>query len=166
VDGLKTGHTDAAGYCLVATAKRDFPNVGPRRLLSIVLGTASENARANESQKLLNWGYTAYEAVKLFDAGQPVVSPAVWKGQSPVLKLGQPYAIVVAVPAGSAAQLKTQVVRPDPLVAPFTKGQAVGTLKVTRADQPLVDVPLAALEAVEQAGVLGRAWDALRLWIK
>ena len=166
VDGLKTGHTDAAGYCLVATAKRDFPNVGPRRLLSIVLGTASENARANESQKLLNWGYTAYEAVKLFDAGQPVVSPAVWKGQSPVLKLGQPYAIVVAVPAGSAAQLKTQVIRPDPLVAPFTKGQAVGTLKVTRADQPLVDVPLAALEAVEQAGVLGRAWDALRLWIK
>lgn len=166
VDGLKTGHTDAAGYCLVATAKRDFPNVGPRRLLSIVLGTASENARANESQKLLNWGYTAYEAVKLFDAGQPVVSPAVWKGQSPVLKLGQPYAIVVAVPAGSAAQLKTQVIRPDPLVAPFTKGQSVGTLKVTRADQPLVDVPLAALEAVEQAGVLGRAWDALRLWIK
>jgi D-alanyl-D-alanine carboxypeptidase (penicillin-binding protein 5/6) len=166
VDGLKTGHTDAAGYCLVTTAKRDFPNVGPRRLLSIVLGTASENARANESQKLLNWGYTAYEAVKLFDAGQPVVSPAVWKGQSPVLKLGQPYAIVVAVPAGSAAQLKTQVIRPDPLVAPFTKGQAVGTLKVTRADQPLVDVPLAALEAVEQAGVLGRAWDALRLWIK
>ena len=83
-----------------------------------------------------------------------------------MLKLGQPYAIVVAVPAGSAAQLKTQVVRPDPLVAPFTKGQAVGTLKVTRADQPLVDVPLAALEAVEQAGVLGRAWDALRLWIK
>jgi D-alanyl-D-alanine carboxypeptidase (penicillin-binding protein 5/6) len=166
VDGLKTGHTDAAGYCLVATAKRDFPNVGSRRLLSIVLGTASENARANESQKLLNWGYTAYEAVKLFDAGQPVVSPPVWKGQSPVLKLGQPYAIVVAVPAGSAAQLKTQVVRPDPLVAPFTKGQAVGTLKVTRADQPLVDLPLAALEAVEQAGVLGRAWDALRLWIK
>jgi D-alanyl-D-alanine carboxypeptidase (penicillin-binding protein 5/6) len=166
VDGLKTGHTDAAGYCLVATAKRDFPNVGPRRLLSIVLGTASENARANESQKLLNWGYTAYEAVKLFDAGQPVVSPAVWKGQSPVLKLGQPYAIVVAVPAGSAAQLKTQVIRPDPLVAPFTKGQAVGSLRVTRADQPLVDVPLAALESVEQAGVLGRAWDALRLWIK
>ena len=166
VDGLKTGHTDAAGYCLVATAKRDFPNVGSRRLLTVVLGTVSENARANESQKLLNWGYTAYEAVKLFDAGQAVVSPAVWKGQSANLKLGQPNAIVVAVPAGSAAQLKTQVVRPDPLVAPFTKGQVVGSLKVTRADQPLVDVPLVALEAVEQAGLLGRAWDALRLWIQ
>ena len=76
VDGLKTGHTDAAGYCLVATAKREFPNVGQRRLLSVVLGASSEVARANESQKLLNWGYTAYEAVKLFDAGQPVVTPA------------------------------------------------------------------------------------------
>jgi D-alanyl-D-alanine carboxypeptidase (penicillin-binding protein 5/6) len=166
VDGLKTGHTDAAGYCLVATAKRDFPNVGTRRLVSIVLGTANENARANESQKLLNWGYTAFEAVKLFDAGQAVVTPSVWKGQSATLKLGQPKAIVVAVPAGSAAQLKTQVVRPEPLVAPFTQGQVVGTLKVTRADQPMVDVPLVALEAVAQAGVLGRAWDAMRLWIK
>jgi len=166
VDGLKTGHTDAAGYCLVATAKRDFPNVGSRRLMSIVLGTANENARAIESQKLLNWGYTAFEAVKLFKAGQPAVTPAVWKGQSAVLKLGQPYAIVVAVPTGSVTQLKTQVVRPDPLVAPFAKGQTVGTLRVSRADQPLVDVPLVALEAVEQSGVLGRAWDAVRLWIR
>lgn len=166
VDGLKTGHTDAAGYCLVATAKRDFPNVGSRRLLTVVLGTVSETARANESQKLLNWGYTAFEAVKLFEAGQAVISPAVWKGQSAILKLGQPNAIVVAVPTGSAAQLKTQVVRPEPLVAPFTKGQVVGSLKVTRGDQPLVDVPLMALEAVEQAGVVGRAWDALRLWIQ
>jgi len=166
VDGLKTGHTDAAGYCLVATAKRDFPNVGSRRLMTVVLGTVSENARANESQKLLNWGYTAFEAVKLFEAGQAVATPAVWKGQSANLKLGQPNAIVVAVPAGSAAQLKTQVVRPDPLVAPFAKGQVVGSLKVTRAGQPMVDVPLMALEAVEQAGVVGRAWDALRLWIQ
>jgi D-alanyl-D-alanine carboxypeptidase (penicillin-binding protein 5/6) len=166
VDGLKTGHTDAAGYCLVATAKRDFPNVGSRRLLTVVLGTVSETARANESQKLLNWGYTAFEAVKLFEAGQAVISPAVWKGQSANIKLGQPNAIVVAVPTGSAAQLKTQVVRPEPLVAPFTKGQVVGSLRVTRGDQPLVDVPLMALEAVEQAGVVGRAWDALRLWIQ
>jgi D-alanyl-D-alanine carboxypeptidase (penicillin-binding protein 5/6) len=82
VDGLKTGHTEAAGYCLVATAKRDFPNVGSRRLLSVVLGAASENARANESQKLLNWGYTAFEAVKLFDAGQAVATPPVWKGKA------------------------------------------------------------------------------------
>jgi len=166
VDGLKTGYTEAAGYCMVATAKRDFPNVGTRRLLSVVLGAASENARANESQKLLNWGYTAFEAVKLFDAGQAVVTPPVWKGKSPTLKLGSSTAIVVAVPAGSAAQVKTQVQRPDPLVAPFAQGQAVGTLKVSIGTEPLAEIPLVALEAVEQAGVLGRAWDAVRLWIK
>jgi D-alanyl-D-alanine carboxypeptidase (penicillin-binding protein 5/6) len=166
VDGLKTGHTDAAGYCLIATAKRDFPNLQGRRLLSVVLGAANENARANESQKLLNWGFTAYEAVKLFDGGQPVASPAVWKGKENVLKLGRPQALVVAVPAGSAARVKTQLSRPDPLVAPFTKGQQVGALKVTLNDQPLADIPLVALESVEQAGVLGRSWDAIRLWIK
>lgn len=166
VDGLKTGHTQAAGYCLVASAKRDYPNVGSRRLLSVVLGAESENARANESQKLLNWGYTAFDAVKLFDANQPVVLAPVWKGQSPVLKLGSAQPLVVAVPAGSVTQIKTQVVRPEPLVAPYTKGQLVGSLKILQADKPLFDVPLVTLEAVEQSGVLGRAWDAVRLWIK
>ena len=166
VDGLKTGHTDAAGYCLVATAKRDLPNVGPRRLMAIVLGTNSEIARANEAQKLLNWGYTAFDAVKLFDAGQAVATPAIWKGKASSVKLGRSEALVVAVPAGSAAQIKTQLVRPDPLVAPVTKGQAIGSLQVFRGDQLWVDLPLQALDSVEQAGVLGRAWDAVRLWIK
>ena len=166
VDGLKTGYTDAAGYCLVATAKRDFPNVGSRRLMAIVLGTSSEIARANEAQKLLNWGYTAFEAVKLFDAGQAVATPAIWKGKSSTIKLGRADALVVAVPTGSAAQIKIQLVRPDPLVAPVTQGQTIGSLKVFRGDQFWVDMPLQALDAVEQAGVLGRAWDALRLWIK
>ncbi len=166
VDGLKTGHTDAAGYCLVATAKRDFPNVGPRRLLSIVLGTDSENARANETQKLLNWGYTAFDAVKLFDAAQAVATPKIWKGKNDTVALGSPLPLVVAVPAGSAAQLKTQVVRPDPLIAPVAKGQALGTLKVMRGDEALLNVPLVALQDVEQAGVVGQAWDAIRLWIK
>jgi len=179
VDGLKTGHTEAAGYCLIATAKRDFPNLGkagaapgspeangPRRLLSIVLGTVSEQARANESQKLLNWGYTAFEAVKLFEANQAVVTPGVWKGKSSQVGLGRPQAIVVAVPAGTATRLKTEVVRVDPLVAPFAKGQQLATLKISAGEQSLVDVPLLALEAVDQAGVLGRAWDAVRLWIK
>jgi serine-type D-Ala-D-Ala carboxypeptidase (penicillin-binding protein 5/6) len=179
VDGLKTGHTNAAGYCLIATAKRDFASLGTpgaapgspqatgsRRLLSIVLGAASENARANESQKLLNWGYTAFDSVKLFEANQAVVSPAVWKGKSSVAKLGRPQAIVVTVPAGVAAKLKTDVSRPDPLVAPIAKGQRVGTLKVSAGDQLIAEVPLLALDAVEEAGVLGRAWDAIRLWIK
>jgi serine-type D-Ala-D-Ala carboxypeptidase (penicillin-binding protein 5/6) len=167
VDGLKTGHTDAAGYCMIVTAKRDFPNLaGGRRLLSIVLGASSENVRANESQKLLNWGYTAFDAVKLFDANQAAATPPVWKGKADTVKLGRPEAIVVSVPAGSASKIKTQVARPDPLVAPFAKNQAVGSLKVMLGDEPVAEVPLVVLEPVEQAGILGRAWDAIRLWIK
>jgi serine-type D-Ala-D-Ala carboxypeptidase (penicillin-binding protein 5/6) len=172
VDGLKTGHTDAAGYCLIATAKREFAGLGTsntpgnRRLLAIVLGTASENDRANEAQKLLNWGYTAFEAVKLFDAGQSVVTPKVWKGVENTVKLGRPDAIVVALPAGSAARLKTNISRADPLMAPLSKGQQAAVLKVSVGEQAVLDVPLVALDGVAQAGFLGRAWDALRLWIK
>lgn len=179
VDGLKTGHTEAAGYCMVITAKRDFPNLvqagapagsaqatGSRRLLSVLLGATSENARANESQKLINWGYTAFEAVKLFDANQPVVTPAVWKGAASTVKLGRMQPVIVTVPAGSSSKITTQIVRPDPLVAPFTKGQSVGMLKVLAGGQVVAEQPLVALDDVPQAGVLGRAWDAIRLWIK
>lgn len=166
VDGLKTGHTQAAGYCLIATAKRDFPNLGGRRVLAVVLGASSETARANEAQKLLNWGYTAFEGIKLFDANQPVVTPAVWKGREKTAKLGRTQPIVVAVPAGTASRVQTQVARPDPLIAPLAKGQQVGTLKVVSGEQSLLEVPLVALEAVEEAGALSRAWDAVRLWIK
>ena len=172
VDGLKTGHTEAAGYCLIATAKREFAGLGAgtapgsRRLLAIVLGTNSENERANEAQKLLNWGYTAFEAVKLFDAGQAVVTPKVWKGAENTVKLGRNEAIVVALPAGSAAKLKTSISRADPLLAPLVKGQQTAVLKVSMGDQPMLDVPLVALEGVAQAGLLGRVWDAIRLWIK
>jgi D-alanyl-D-alanine carboxypeptidase (penicillin-binding protein 5/6) len=166
VDGLKTGHTDAAGYCLIASAKRDFPNLQGRRLLAIVLGATSETARANEAQKLLNWGFTAYEGLKLFDASQPVLEPPVWKGADKVVKLGQTQPIVLAVPAGSSSKIKTQVARPDPLVAPISKGQQVGTLKILAGDQVLREVPLVALQGVEEAGIFGRAWDAMRLWIK
>jgi D-alanyl-D-alanine carboxypeptidase (penicillin-binding protein 5/6) len=166
VDGMKTGHTDGAGYCLIATAKRDFPNMGGRRLLSILLGAASERDRANESQKLLNWGYTAYEGVKLFDANQPAATPTVWKGSSSTLKLGSPDPLVVAVPAGDSARITTEIDRPEPLIAPFAKGQAVGTLKVKLDGQTLAEEPLVALDAVDEAGFLGRAWDAMRLWMK
>jgi serine-type D-Ala-D-Ala carboxypeptidase (penicillin-binding protein 5/6) len=172
VDGLKTGHTDAAGFCLIATARRDAPGLGAngapgqRRLLSIVLGAASENARSNESQKLLNWGYTAFESVKLFDANQAVATPQVWKGKEAAVKLGSAQPIVVTVATGSVAKIKTKVVRPEPLVAPLAKGQPIGSLKVMVGDQPVTNVALVALEAVEQAGILGRAWDALRLWIR
>ena len=165
VDGLKTGFTDAAGYCLIATAKRDLPS-GQRRLLSVVLGAASSDARANESQKLLNWGYTAFDAVKLFDANQAIVTPEVWKGVSKTTKLGSAAAVYVTVPKGQGDQLKTDIARTDPLVAPLAKGQVVGSIKVSASGALVAEVPLAVLEPVEQAGLLGRAWDSLRLWIK
>ena len=165
VDGLKTGFTDAAGYCMITTAKRDFPN-GPRRLISVVLGAASMESRANESQKLLNWGYTAFDAVKLFDANQAVVSPPIWKGSSSTAKLGSAATVYVSVPKGDGDKLKTDISRTDPLVAPLAKGQVVGSIKVTSGGAPVAEVPLTVLENVDSAGLLGRAWDSLRLWIK
>jgi D-alanyl-D-alanine carboxypeptidase (penicillin-binding protein 5/6) len=179
VDGLETAYTDASGFGMVASAQRAFHNLagapesaevpaapGSRRLVAVVLGAANENARAYESQKLLNWGFTAFEAVKLFEANQAVVRPNVWKGSEAVVQLGRPQAIVVAVPKGTASKISTQVVRSEPLVAPFVQGQQVGVLRVSVGGQPLVDVPLLVLEAVDQAGLVRRAWDALRLWIR
>jgi D-alanyl-D-alanine carboxypeptidase (penicillin-binding protein 5/6) len=172
VDGLKTGHTDAAGYCLIATARRPVAGLGEgangqRRLISVLLGAANENARAAESQKLLNWGFSAFDVVRLMAPGQAVVSPPVWKGKAATVKLGQPQGVVVAVPAGEAKRLSTSVERPDPLVAPLQQGQAVGTLRVQQANgTEVARIPLVVLETVPQAGVLGRAWDALRLWIQ
>jgi serine-type D-Ala-D-Ala carboxypeptidase (penicillin-binding protein 5/6) len=170
VDGMKTGHTEAAGYCLVASAAREYPNLGAgnkRRLISVVLGTTSLEVRANESQKLLNWGYSAFDPVRLFEAGKPIVTPDIWKGAQKQAKLGAEGSVVVAVPRGEGEKLKTEVQRTDPLVAPLTKGQRVGTLKVTTAaGAPVAEVPLVVQEAVEQAGIFGRAWDSVRLWIK
>ena len=166
VDGMKTGYTDAAGYCLVASAQREFPN-GKRRLLSVVMGTASKEARANESQKLLNWGYAAFDAVRLFDKDQAVSSVPVWKGAAPEARLGAAGAVYVAVPRGEGGKLQTKVERTDPLVAPLAKGQRVGTLKVTTAaGTPVAEVPLVVQQEVPLAGIFGRAWDAIRLWIK
>lgn len=166
VDGMKTGYTEAAGYCLVASAQRDMPN-GKRRLLSVVMGTASMQARANESQKLLNWGYAAWDAIRLFDAGKAVATVPVWKGSKSEARLGAPSAIFVAVPRGEGDKLKTSIERTDPLVAPLQQGQRVGTLKVTTAGGTTVaQIPLQVLEPVELAGIFGRAWDAVRLWIK
>lgn len=166
VDGMKTGYTEAAGYCLVASAQREFPN-GKRRLLSVVMGTASKEARASESQKLLNWGYSAFDAVRLFEGGQAISTVPVWKGATPEAKLGASGPVFVAVPRGEGGKLQTKVERTDPLVAPLSKGQRVGTLKVTTATGAVVaEVPLVVQEAVPLAGIFGRAWDAIRLWIK
>ena len=174
VDGMKTGYTEAAGYCLIASAQREFPNLGPagsvaskRRLLSVVLNTTSMEARANESQKLLNWGFQAFDTVRLFDDAKAIVSPEVWKGKQNIAKLGAAGGLFVSVPKGEGTKLVTKLERTDPLVAPLTKGQRVGTLKVSTATGLAVtEVPLVVLEAVEEAGIFGRAWDAIRLWIK
>ena len=173
VDGMKTGFTDAAGYCLLATAQREFPNLGTaggagkRRILTVLLNTTSMEARANESQKLLNWGFQAFDTVRLFDDGKPIVTAPVWKGKDREAKLGAPGAVFVSVPKSEGSKLQTKAERIDPLVAPLAKGQRVGTIKVaTAGGTPVIELPLIVMEGVEQAGIFGRAWDALRLWIK
>ena len=172
VDGLKTGHTESAGYCMIATARREFPNLGPgnapgaRRLLAVVLGAESENARASETQKLLNWGYTAFEAIKLYDANQAVLAPAIWKGRLDQVRLGRPRPIVVTVPTGAASSLRIEAIRPEPMVAPLAKGQVSGTLKIYLGERTLANLPLLALDTVDQTGLMGRAWDAVRLWLQ
>jgi D-alanyl-D-alanine carboxypeptidase (penicillin-binding protein 5/6) len=174
VDGLKTGYTDAAGYCLIATAQREFPNLGAngtgpgkRRILTVVLNTTSMEARASESQKLLNWGFQAFDTIRLFDDTKPIATSQVWKGKSNEAKLGAAGGLFVSVPKGEGGKLQTKIERTDPLIAPLAKGQRVGTIKVTTVSgAPVVDVPLVVLETIEQAGIFGRAWDAIRLWIK
>jgi len=159
VDGMKTGHTDAAGYCLIASAMR-----GDRRVLTVLVGASSENARAQESLKLLNWSFQNFETVRVYDAKQAVVEPKVWKGSESKAKLGSPAAIWVTVPRGQAGNVKSTIERTDPLVAPLQAGQQVGTLKLTLNDKPVREVPLTVLEPVDVAGIFGRAFDAVRLW--
>jgi D-alanyl-D-alanine carboxypeptidase (penicillin-binding protein 5/6) len=164
---MKTGYTEAAGYCLVASAVRDMPN-GKRRLVSVVLGTASREARASESQKLLNWGYQAWDAVRLFDPARPVATVPVWKGKAAEAQLGAPGGgLFVSVPKGQGGEMKTVIERTDPLVAPLAAGQRVGTIKVTTpGGATITTLPLVVQQPVELAGPIGRAWDALRLWIQ
>ncbi len=173
VDGMKTGYTESAGYCLLATAQRDFPNLGPtggagkRRIMTVLLNTTSMEARANESQKLLNWGFLAFDTMRLFEAGKVIVAPQIWKGKESTVKLGAAGPVFLSVPKGEGGKLQTKVERTDPLVAPLAKGQRVGRIVVTTAGGTQVaEVPLVVLEGVEQSGILGRAWDALRLWVK
>jgi D-alanyl-D-alanine carboxypeptidase (penicillin-binding protein 5/6) len=161
VDGVKTGHTEAAGYCLIASSSR-----GGRRLVSVLLGSTSESTRAQESQKLLNWGFQFFDSVKLHPANQPVKAIEVWKGAGSEVKTGFKDDIIVTVPKGEAEKLKAELLTQQPLLAPVAQGQRVGTLRVSHDGRPLGEYPLVALEGVGVAGILGRAWDTLRLWIK
>lgn len=159
VDGVKTGHTDGAGYCLISSAKR-----GSRRLLSIVLGTVSDGVRAQESLKLLNFGFQFFDAVQLYAKNQPVSSLKVWKGAENIVKAGFPNDFILAVPKGYAPRLKVELVSLQPLIAPVTQGQVVATMKISIDDKPFGDYPVYAIEAVPVAGFFGRLIDSIRLW--
>jgi serine-type D-Ala-D-Ala carboxypeptidase (penicillin-binding protein 5/6) len=161
VDGMKTGYTENAGYCLVTSARR-----GERRLISVVLGTASESVRASESQKLLNYGFQFYDSVRLYEKNQPVATLQVWKGSSNSVKAGFTGDFYLALPKGQADRIKASVESLQPLLAPISAGQQVGVMKLTLDGKPFRELPVVALEAVPLAGIFGRGWDSLRLFFK
>jgi len=161
VDGVKTGFTESAGYCLIASSER-----GGRRLLTVLLGADSDAARARESQKLLNWGYQFFDGVRLYEPGQAVKAIHVWKGALAAVRAGFERGLVVTVPKGEAKLLAAELLTHPPVLAPVRKGDKVGVLRVALDGRPLGEYPVVALESVPQAGILGRAWDTLRLWLK
>jgi D-alanyl-D-alanine carboxypeptidase (penicillin-binding protein 5/6) len=161
VDGVKTGQTEAAGWCLIASAKRDN-----RRLIAVVLGAASDSARAAETQKLLNYGYQFFDTVRLYEPQQAAATLRVWKGAQNAVKAGFPAGLYVTVPKGQAGSLKAQIESRQPLLAPLRSGDALGTLKLELAGKPHYTLPVIALEDVPVAGIFGRTWDALRLYLQ
>ena len=173
VDGMKTGHTDAAGYCLVASAHREQrnaadPNGGPfsRRILSVLMGATSDATRATESQKLLNYGFQNFEALQLYRKNQPVGNHPVWKGQQATVAAGFADDVLITAPRAQIANIKGEIERTEPLVAPIHAGQRIGTLRIRLGDTVIAERPLVALETVESAGWFKSTWDTIRLWIK
>ena len=159
VDGMKTGFTNAAGFCLVATALR-----GERRVLTVLLGAETNTARTEESLKLLNWSFQNFDTVKVFGKSQPVVEARVWKGEAEATKLGSLEPIVVTVPKGKIGDIKPLATRPDPLLAPLEEGQKVGNLTLMLDGKVLRTQSLEVLTAVPRAGFFGRMVDAVKLW--
>jgi serine-type D-Ala-D-Ala carboxypeptidase (penicillin-binding protein 5/6) len=161
VDGMKTGHTEAAGYCLVSTAQR-----GDRRVISVLVGAESEATRAEESLKLLNWAFQNFDTVKLVDAGQAALEARVWEGTTEMAKLGTAEAIWLTIPRGKTGEVELVAQRPDPLLAPLAAGERVGTLTLTVDGEPLRVLPLDVLVSVERAGFFGRVIDQIKLWLQ
>jgi D-alanyl-D-alanine carboxypeptidase (penicillin-binding protein 5/6) len=159
VDGIKTGHHSGAGYCLMASAKR-----GDQRLISVVMGSTSENQRAVDSQALLNWGFRFFETHKLYDVGKVIARQKVWKGAVDEVQLGVAEPLLVTVQRGKYDQLKPMMDVPKTLVAPIAKGQKIGTIKVTLDGKVVSQRPLVALNAVEQGGFFKRLWDEFWMW--
>ena len=161
VDGVKTGHTEAAGWCLIASAQR-----GDRRVLAVVLGAASDAARAAEAQKLMNWGFQAFDTVQLYQSGKQVTALRVWKGASPEVPAGFLADRHLTIPKGKSDKLSLTMQADEPLIAPVARAQRVGTVKVALDGKPVADFPLIALEDVPLASLFGRAWDTVRLWFR
>jgi D-alanyl-D-alanine carboxypeptidase (penicillin-binding protein 5/6) len=159
VDGMKTGYTEAAGYCLIASAQR-----GERRLISIVLGAASDAARASESLKILNWGYQSFDAIKLYEAGQPISKFKIWKGAQSEVKAGIQKPFILAIPKGSRGKLAASLLSRQPLLAPIRKGQHIGTLKFSLEGESYGSYPVEALEDVPPGNWFYRLIDTIRLW--
>jgi len=159
VDGIKTGHTSGAGYCLMASAKR-----GDQRLISVVMGSTSENQRAVDAQALLNWGFRFYETHTLYETGKAVARQKLWKGTSDEVQLGLAAPLLVTVPRGKYELLKPMMDVPRTLVAPIAKGQKIGTVKVMLDGKVIAQRPLVALAAIEQAGFFKRLWHELLMW--
>jgi len=160
VDGMKTGHTEAAGFCLISTAKRQN-----MRLISVVVGTASDNLRTSESQKLLNYGFQFFETFRPYQKGQVLAKLPMWKGSSRTLQAGLPEDLYVTVPRGQYPHMAASMMSQQPLLAPVTAGQAVGTIKLSLGDKALSERPLVALESVGVANIFVRGWHSLRLMI-
>ena len=160
-DGMKTGHTETAGFCLVGSAKRDN-----RRLISVVLGAPSDSGRASESQKLLNYGFQSFDAVRLYQNSQPVTKVRIWKGTESHLNLGFRRDLFLTIPKGQFAQLKASIETRQPIVAPVTSGQQLGILKLSLAGKPYAEFPLVALDSITLANVFSRGWDSIRLLVQ
>jgi len=158
VDGLKTGYTQAAGYCLVTSARRS-----ERRLISIILGATSDNARTMESQRLLNYGFQFYDTVRLYRKKQEVTTIQLWKGERDILKTGFNHDLYFSLPKGQSDKLKASMEYKQPLIAPISTGQKVGVVKFTLDGEPIAEHPLVALETVDPSNFFSRTWDSLRL---
>ena len=160
-DGLKTGHTETAGFCLVGSASRD-----KRRLFSVLLGVASDNLRAIESQKLLNFGFQHFDAVRLYQKNQPITKVRVWKGTTSHIKVGFRQDLFLTLPKGKLDQLKATMETHQPIIAPIISGQQLGVFKLTLSGKPYAEFPLFALDGAPLANVFSRGWDSIRLFFQ
>ncbi|EEO28641.1 D-alanyl-D-alanine carboxypeptidase family protein [Oxalobacter paraformigenes] len=165
VDGLFATNSPEESYTLLASAKRDSV-LGERRMLSIVTGAVSDQARMQESLKLLNWGFQNFDMIRLFEKNQIVATPEVWKGSSGKVEVGFNNDTFISVPKGAVSRMKSVLVRNDPLIAPIDEGSRIGILKIVVDDKVIAELPVVALEQINVASFLGRLWDTIRLWFK